>query len=317
MKKTGKILSCVGGLYTVLSGGERYACYAKGQFRVAKVTPTAGDDVEFEEAEGSRLGERKGAHGREEYGRIETVLPRKNVLIRPPLANLDRLFVVAAVRDPAPSLLSVDKLTAIAKHNGIETDLVFSKTDLDPDAAPSLSDAYRKAGFFTVEVNFLDPDKARELLLPRLTPGSVSAFAGASGVGKSTLINTLFPSLGMETGSVSRKTQRGRHTTRQSLLFDVSADLGYSEPTFLADTPGFSLLDFQRFFFMEKEDLPFAFPEFAPYLGKCRYTKCTHTCEDGCRILEAVREGGIAPSRHESYRALYDELKDQRAWERK
>ena len=129
------------------------------------------------------------------------------------------------------------------------------------------------------------------------------------------MLNTLFPMISAETGLLSQKTQRGKHTTRQSTLYDITSLLSRKEPAYVADTPGFSLLDFERFFFMDKEDLVFTYPEFQPFLGSCKYTKCSHRTEDGCRILEEVKEGKIAPSRHESYRTLYEELSRTKAWE--
>jgi ribosome biogenesis GTPase len=151
-----------------------------------------------------------------------------------------------------------------------------------------------------------DPDGAKEKLLPLLA-GVSSAFTGASGVGKSTLINTLFPQFGLEIGELSRKISRGKNTTRQSVFFNAASLTGVPG-TYLADTPGFSMLDFSRFSFFGIEDLVFTFPEFADLLGKCRYTKCTHTKEEGCAVLEAVRKGAIGTSRHESYLRIREEI---------
>ncbi len=317
MLQTGRILSCVGGLYTVENARGRFLCYAKGNFRIGTTTPVAGDFVEFEEAEGCAVESRKAHVKREEYGKICKVLPRKNHLIRPPLANLDLLFLVLAVKDPLPSLFTLDKLCAIACHNKIRVVVVCNKSKLDPEKAGEIVSIYRKVGFPAFSTDFSDPEATRKKLLPCIQKGSLCAFTGASGVGKSTLLNALFPELAVETGSISQKTARGKHTTRQSLLFDISASLGVPEKTYIADTPGFSLLDFQRFFFMEKEDLPFAFPEFEPYLGACKYTKCSHTTEEGCKILAAVQSGVIPSSRHESYCQIYSELKSQNSWEKK
>lgn len=311
MSEKGRIISLSGGLYTVKTEKDTLLCFAKGSFRRDGTSPVAGDLVLIDrEGKADRKEAEKGARGR-----IEEILERKNVLIRPPLANLDTIFLVAAVKDPEPSLISIDKLLAIAKHNGIHAVPVFTKKELDPQKAEQLCRLYQSAGFSAFAVSKLEEEETRALLYPAIQ-GTICALAGASGVGKSTLINTLFPVLRAETGVISEKTSRGRHTTRQSTLYDISSLLGKDEAVYVADTPGFSLLDFERFFFMEKEDLVFAFPEFEEYLGRCKFTKCTHRTEEGCRIVEAVAKGTIAPSRHESYRILYDELSRTKAWEK-
>ncbi len=310
MKEQGRIISLSGGLYTVKTENDTLCCFAKGAFRKSGISPVAGDLVliDLEEKIGQKEME-KGARGV-----ICDILPRKNVLIRPPLANLDTIFLVAAVKDPEPVLLSIDKLLAIARHNDIDAVLVFTKKELDPERADKLCSLYRNAGFAAFAVSNLEQEETKRLLYPCIN-GKICAVAGASGVGKSTLINTLFPHLATETGTLSEKTQRGRHTTRQSTLYDISSLLEKNEPSYVADTPGFSLLDFDRFFFMKKEDLEFAFPEFEKLLGTCKYTKCTHQTEDGCKILEQVNEGKIAESRHMSYCALFRELGKTKSWE--
>ncbi len=310
MEEKARIISLSGGLYTAQTDRDKVFCYAKGSFRKEGLSPVAGDLVLLErETKESDQAEQKDARCL-----ITKILPRKNILIRPPLANLDTLFLVVAVKNPEPDLLSIDKLLAIARHNGINAVLVFTKKELDPARADELTSLYQKAGFCAFAVTRAEQEITRELLYPAIR-GHVCALAGASGVGKSTLIHTLFPTLSPETGNVSEKTQRGKHTTRQSTLYEISHLIGSKERVYVADTPGFSLLDFQRFFFMEKEDLAFTFPEFDPYLGQCRYTKCTHQTEDGCRILEEVKKGEIAPSRHESYCTLFCQLAKTKSWE--
>ncbi len=310
MKETGRILSLSGGLYTVKTKNDSMLCFAKGSFRRNGISPVAGDlvTIDTEEKIGNKEKE-KGARGI-----ITEILPRKNVLIRPPLANLDTLFLVTAVKEPDPVLLSIDKLLAITRHNNIETVLVFTKKELDPIRAQELCSLYQNAGFLAFAVSNLEEEETRRLLYPCIQ-GTICALAGASGVGKSTLINTLFPFLSAQTGTLSEKNQRGKHTTRQSTLYDISSLLHRDDPIYVADTPGFSLLDFDRFFFMEKEDLAFSFPEFEPLLGTCKYTKCSHQTEDGCSILAAVERKTIAKSRHESYLALLKELNKTKSWE--
>jgi len=297
-----------GGLYTVQTENETLLCHAKGSFRRDGISPVAGDVVLIQQEKDT------GARESGERFLIQSVLERKNVLIRPPLANLDTIFAVCAVKDPEPVLLSLDKLLSISRHNGIHTVVVFTKKELDPERAESLAKRYQNAGFDAVAVSNTNQEESRALLYP-LMQGTVCAMAGASGVGKSTLINTLFPSLAAQTGKLSEKNMRGKHTTRQSTLYDVSPFLQAKAPVYLADTPGFSLLDFDRFFFMEKEDLAFSFPEFLPYLTQCKYSKCSHRKEEGCRILEKVKENVIAPSRHDSYLSLYEELSRTKSWE--
>ena len=306
MQEQGRILSLSGGLYTVKTENDLVYCTAKGSFRRDGMSPVAGDLVLIEREKADEDGTAK--------GRIDEILPRKNVLIRPPLSNLDTLFLVAAVKDPEPSFISIDKMLSIAKHNDIQAILVFTKKELDPKRADELCQIYKNAGFQSFAVSNTDEEETRNAIYPAIK-GQICALAGASGVGKSTLINTLFPMLSAETGKISEKTSRGKHTTRQSTLYDISSLLGKDTPTYLADTPGFSLLDFDRFFFMEKEDLAFSFPEFEDYLGTCKYTKCTHRTEDGCAIVNAVSEGKIAKSRHESYGILYEELSKTKFWE--
>lgn len=302
MKDNGRILRLSGGLYTVQTESGPVACHAKGAFRNEKQRPVVGDEVSIE-----RIGEGEGAV-------ICEILPRKNLLIRPPLSNLDTIFLVCSVKSPDPVLLSMDKLLSIAVHNRIRAVPVFTKKELSPEKAEELTAIYRDAGFDAVAVSRLDEEETRSLLYP-LIQGKICAMAGASGVGKSTLIHTLFPFLNPETGSVSDKTRRGKHTTRETTLYDVSSLLGRDHPIYLADTPGFSLLDFERFFFMEKEDLAFSFPEFQCHLAKCKYSKCSHRTEDGCSILQAVESGAIPRSRHESYVSLYEELSRTKPWE--
>lgn len=294
MLRKGRILRGLGGsLYDVrLDDGTDISCYARGLFRYENMTVTVGDYVDVEiEPDGS--------------GAVRDIRERKNLLIRPPLANLDILFVVIAAASPDPALMTVDKLVSIAEFNEIEPVVIVTKSDLDGEKANYIADIYLKSGFQV----FIGTDCLIGFI-ESSGKDKTSAFAGASGVGKSTLLNNLFPNrFDLNTGEISRKTSRGRHTTRHVELFPIFN--GY-----LADTPGFSLLDFIRFDFFTKDDCVFTFREFEPFITKCRYTKCTHIKEDGCAIIEAVNNGIIPRERHNSYIEIYNELKDKKEWKK-
>ena len=299
----GIIIKGLGGLYDIkLSDGSIVSCKAKGAFRHERITPYAGDNVILKMDD-------KGVV-------IEEITDRKNSLIRPPMANLDILFTVIAAAKPSPMLPITDKLISIAEFNKIEPVIIISKCDIDSVEAERIANIYKKSGF-TVFVSGIDTDK-NELLefVTQKANGKISAFAGASGVGKSTVMNALFPKLGLETGDVSRKTERGKHTTRHVELFGLDYLTDNSELNgYIADTPGFSLIDFTRFDFYKKDDLVFTFREFEEYLGTCKYTKCTHTSEDGCKIIEAVKNGKIPQERHQSYVEIFNTLKNKHDWD--
>ena len=303
MTRTGTLLSCVGGLYTVDVDGELLPCRARGAFRHERISPLPGDTVEI-------------LVGDEGENALQAISPRKNVLIRPPLANLDVLMVVIASAQPEPSLLIADKLISIAEFHSIEPVIVLTKADLDPEFAQNTALAYRKCGFSAHAVCSATGEgiaELREEILSRYGD-KISAAAGVSGAGKSTLINALF-GLQQETGELSKKITRGRNTTRRAELFRLASLCNNPTLTgYFADTPGFSLLDFERFNFYTKDDLPYVFREFSTHLTTCRYTKCTHTKEDGCSILAAVKSGDIPQFRHESYLSIYNDIKNKREW---
>ncbi|MBR5538666.1 MAG: ribosome small subunit-dependent GTPase A [Clostridia bacterium] len=297
-KKTGKIVKGVGGKYTVKCGEEFFGARARGVFRHEQISPEVGDNVEL------RIEENGDAY-------IEDIAERKNLLIRPPMANLDYMFITAAAAKPAPVPATLDKLSAICVHSDIVPIFVITKCDLDRENGEKLASLYRKSGFTVFTLSAEDKDGIDELrrFLEENMAGKTAAFAGASGIGKSTLLNALFPTLALATGGISEKIARGKHTTRHVELFEVYGGM-------LADTPGFSMLDFMRFDFMKSGDLAYAFPEFEEHLGNCRYTKCTHLCEDGCAIVEALNEGRIEKSRHDSYVELFNILKDKKDWKK-
>lgn len=291
----GFIRKGIGGFYYVECARESLTeCRARGIFRKNGISPVAGDYVKFTvSSDGS--------------GTIEEILPRRNYLVRPPVANIDQLFIVTSVKDPAPNPLIIDKTIAAAENKNIEPIVVATKTDLQN--CSELEEIYRMAGipFFSISsVTGEGVEKIRELLR-----GKVSAFTGNSGVGKSSLLNQIDSRFQLQTGETSRKLGRGRHTTRQVELFKLE------EGGYVADTPGFSTMDLERYELIKKEDLPLCFREFAEYTPHCKFQSCSHTCEKGCAVLEAVREGKIHPSRHESYVAMYQEVKDVKEWQRK
>lgn len=311
--KTGLIIKSVGGLFELMPdadcGSERVVCRARGAFRHQKMRLLVGDRVRYDtEPDGS--------------GAVLEILPRRNALIRPPLANLDMIFVVLAASYPEPDLVLTDKLISIAEFSGIRPILVITKDDQNADTARSIRQIYEKSGFDTFVTSSLQKSGIDRLtdFIRTECPEHISAVAGVSGAGKTSLLNVLFPSLSLQTGELSRRIERGKNTTRQAELFalnDLLPDLPADMPAgYIADTPGFSLLDFTRFDFYTKEDLPFTFREFAPYLGKCRYTKCSHTKEEGCAIRQAISDGIIPPERHKSYCAIFNDLKNKHAWDK-
>lgn len=288
----GKIIKGIGGFYYVEAAEAVYECKARGNFRNKSITPLVGDDVEI-------------SLGVKGDNRIETILPRRNSLIRPPLANLDTLFIVSSLRDPDINLFNIDKMTVIAEHNSIEPVIVLTKTDLGGGSS-EYADIYKKAGFTVIECNNLSGEGSQ--LVRELLRGKTSAFSGNTGVGKSSLLNAIDPSLELKTGETSKKLGRGRHTTRHCQLYRVAG--GY-----VADTPGFSSFELDKTETVLKDELFDCFREFAPYFGKCRFTSCSHTGEKGCAVCEAVARGEISESRHKSYVRLYNSAKNINEWE--
>ena len=294
----------VGGLYTVHTfedgEGRDIACRARGAFRHKNTMPLVGDVVSVDLS----MGEKNAV--------IDEIDPRRNSLIRPPVANIDCIFVSMAAAQPAPMPDMTDKLTAILEHNDIEPIILIEKCELDRERAEQLREVYEKAGYRVFVLSCVTGEgvDALRAFVDEYLVGKIAATAGASGVGKSTLMNALFPSLKLDMGEVSRKTERGKHTTRAVTLYPIG------NGALFADTPGFSMLDFERFDFFSAEELPLAFPEVNERIGQCKYTKCTHVKEDGCAIVEAVKKGEISKSRHDSYVALYEILKNKHKWDK-
>ena len=255
--------------------------------------PLVGDDVKIE-----ILDEQT------KEGNITEILPRRNELIRPAVANIDQALVVFAVTKPKPHFNLLDRFLVMMESKGIPTILCFNKEDIaGEDEVNELKAVYAGCGYplvFTSAKNHWHIDEVKELL-----KGKTTAIAGPSGVGKSSIINVLQPEANMETGSISRKIERGKHTTRHSELFPIDAD------SYIMDTPGFSSLYVNDF---EKEELKYYFPEFAPYEGKCRFHGCDHVHEPDCAVKEAVEEGAIHTIRYDDYIEMYEELKNKRRY---
>ena len=270
-----------------------YDCKARGIFRKKGISPCCGDKVEFSVDSASK-------------GVIEKILPRRSQIIRPPLANLDVLVFVSSVCEPKPNLLLLDEFIAIAEFKGIVPIVVFTK--IDKQDSSELAKIYRDAGLTVFEVNNITGEGSEDV--KAFLEGKMSAFTGNTGVGKSSLLNSLFPELAIETAEISRKLGRGRHTTRHSELYKVGG--GY-----VADTPGFSTVDIERYEVIMGDEMAACFPEFRDYLTECRFSTCSHTCEKGCAVLSAVQEGKIPVSRHNSYCAMYEEVRNIPAWEMK
>ena len=290
----GLVRKGIGGFYTVETPQGDFTCTARGKFRKERISPYAGDRVRITAEEDGT-------------GALEEILPRKNFLARPPIANIDQLFIVSSLRDPYPEPLIIDKTIAVAEMMDISPVLVLTKTDLDDPS--ELKAIYDLAGVPCLVVSSKTGDGVDPVR--QLLRGKISAFTGNSGVGKSTLLNAVFPHFDLKTGEVSQKLGRGRHTTREVELYKLQ-DGGY-----VADTPGFSTFDIERYRLTDKEKLAFGFRESAPYLGECQFSSCSHTCEKGCVILQAVEEGKIPRSRFESYCAMYEEIKDVKQWQQK
>lgn len=242
----------------------------------------------------------------EGYAAIESIFPRKNKIVRPAIANIDKLVIVSSVCHPAPNPFIIDKMTATAVNKEIEPVIVFSKTDLAP--AYEYQKLYENSKIQTIAFSSKTGEGAEQV--KKLLNGNIVAFTGNSGVGKSSLLNYIFPQLNIETGDISKKLGRGRHTTRSVELYKT--DGGY-----VADTPGFSTVDLERYEIINKDHIAQCFPEFEEYLGECQFTSCAHICEKGCAILEAVKQGKISKSRHNSYVEMYNEVKDIKEWQKK
>lgn len=293
MTENGIILKGIGGFYYVDTAAGLVECKARGKFRIRGGKPVIGDRVTVQMQEDGT-------------GYLMSMEPRRTQLLRPAVANIDQLLIVCSAAPPCTEPFLIDKITAIAANKNMDAVIVINKTDLDP--GERFYEIYTKAGFTVHRVSAVTGmglDALREQL-----KGRISAFAGNSGVGKSSLVNALYPEFHAEVGAISRKIERGRHTTRHVELLPLP-DGGY-----LADTPGFSAFYTEKMDLVYKEELQYAFREFEPYLNQCQFTGCAHVKEKGCAIRTAVERGEIAPERHDSYCKLYESVKDIKEWSR-
>ena len=288
----GRIVKSLSGFYEVQTEAGVVTCRARGHFRKEGLTPLTGDLAEI-----SRTGSR---------GMVEEILPRKNHFLRPAVANLDALVVFAANVNPVTEPFLIDRVAAIAGNQEVPVILCLNKTDLDP--AEDLGRIYEQAGFPVLRTS-AETGAGVEALRAALA-GKLTAFTGNSGVGKSSVLNRLAPRLGLRTGEVSEKLGRGRHTTRHVELYALDGN------TFVADTPGFSSFDTDQMDVILKENLQYAFPDFAPYLGQCRFHDCAHLKEPDCAVTRALQAGEIQTSRYDSYVRLYEKASQIKEWER-
>ncbi len=289
MMSEGLIVKALSGFYEVQTTQGVERCRARGLFRKEGITPLVGDRVRIEQQ------------------MVTEILPRKNSFLRPPVSNLDLLVVVAADTIPVTEPFLIDRVMAIAGNQNVPALLVVNKTDLaDGDRLVSI---YQKAGIPVIATSAATG--AGIEALRQAIAGKICAFTGNSGVGKSSILNALEPDFQLKVGEVSEKLGRGRHTTRHVELYTLSCG------AMVADTPGFSAFDTERMDLVLKENLQYAFSDFAPYLGNCQFNDCTHLHEPGCRIRQAVADGKIAESRYQSYVQLYEKAKEIREWERK
>ena len=290
-KTEGRILRSLSGFYDVQTPGGLITCRARGILRKAGNSPLTGDLVEISVEKGK--------------GMVERILPRKNHFIRPAVANVDALVVFAANVNPVTEPFLIDRVAAIAGDQNVQAVLCVNKCDLDP--AMDLVRIYEHAGFPVICTSAETGEGVEDLRA--LLEGKLTAFTGNSGVGKSSILNRLAPELQLETGEVSEKLGRGRHTTRHVELYRLG------ENTYVADTPGFSSFDTDQMELILKENLQYAFPDFGSYLGKCRFDDCSHRREPDCAVRAAVEAGEIERSRYESYLKLYEKSSQIKAWE--
>lgn len=293
MMQSGRIVKALSGFYYVQTDEGLVECKARGRFRKEGISPLVGDWVDL-----------TGENGK---GTLEAIHPRKNSFVRPAVANLDMLVLLASEVIPITEPFLIDRITAIAGDQNVPVLICVNKSDLSQEGR--LSQIYTHAGYQVIATSAVTGEGIDALR--QAIRGKVVAFTGNSGVGKSSILNRLDASLSIQTGEVSERLGRGRHTTRHIALYALP------DQTFVADTPGFSSFDTEQMELVLKENLQYAFPDFSPYLGKCQFHDCAHLKEPGCAVLQALADGKIEPSRHNSYARLYERAKEIKTWELK
>lgn len=291
---SGIIIKALSGFYYVKTENGILECKARGRFRLDGTSPLVGDWVQCS----------LDANGK---GRIDRVEDRKNWFVRPAVANIDALVFVAANTNPVTDPFLIDRVSVIAAEAGCELVICINKVDID--SGDQLYDIFTRAGFPVIRTSAATGEGVSELL--NVLRGKVCAFTGNSGVGKSSILNVLLPGIHIETGEVSEKLGRGRHTTRHVELYELGED------TYIADTPGFASFDIEMMQTIDKEQLQYDFIEFAPYLGSCRFNDCAHLKEPGCAVTAALAEGKIGESRYSAYARLYELTAQHKPWETK
>jgi len=283
----GIIICTSSNVYQVAEGEKIYKCLARGKFKKEKISPLVGDEVEFTITNSEK-----------QEGVIEQILPRKNELKRPKMANLTQLILVVSMKMPSPDLLLLDKQLVFAEFMGLKATIVLNKVDLeDKEEIDRIAKLYEDIGYKIIQTNAKEGIKVEEI--KALLEGETTAFAGNSGVGKSTLINSIFEQELTQEGDISDKNQRGKNTTTSTTLYK------YKENSYIADTPGFSTFEINE---IPKEDLCHYFVEFVPYLDKCEFQGCSHIKEENCGVKEALEAGKISSQRYDNYIKIYNDL---------
>ena len=283
----GIIICTSSNVYQVAEGEKVYKCLARGKFKKEKISPLVGDEVEFTITNSEK-----------QEGVIEQILPRKNELKRPKMANLTQLILVVSMKMPSPDLLLLDKQLVFAEFMGLKATIVLNKVDLeDKEEIDRIAKLYEDIGYKIIQTNAKEGIKVEEI--KALLEGETTAFAGNSGVGKSTLINSIFEQELTQEGDISDKNQRGKNTTTSTTLYK------YKENSYIADTPGFSTFEINE---IPKEELCHYFVEFVPYLDKCEFQGCSHIKEENCGVKEALEAGKISSQRYDNYIKIYNNL---------
>ncbi len=291
MQLNGQIIKGIGGFYYVETTKGVFECKAKGKFRKEKISPLTGDYVTITVRE-------------DKENTIDVIHDRKNKLIRPPVANIDKLMIVISATKPLPNFPVIDKMTVLAEKNDIEPVIVITKTDLADYT--ELYETYKSTGYRVYLYSDVNDSSMLDAIKSELK-GNLTAFTGNSGVGKSTLINALSDNLELETGEISDKLGRGRHTTRQTEIFHIGDGS-------VIDTAGFSSIDFSNDNVIFSDELEYYFREFSEHIGECQFTGCAHLGEKGCKICSLVQDGVLSRNRYESYVAFYNEQKNLKKW---